>query len=165
MQRITPYLWYDSEAEAAAQFYTSLLPNSRITKIDRFPEGGEDVTGKPAGSVMTVAFTLDGQEFVALNGGPAFKFTEAVSFMISCDDQNEVDRLWTALTADGGEESMCGWCKDKFGVSWQIIPKQLHTYLADADPGRAERAMKAMLGMRKIDLAGLKAAADGQTEK
>lgn len=164
MSSIVPCLWYDSEAEAAAKLYTSIFPNSKILKTDYYPGGGEDVTGKPSGSVMTVSFELDGQEFMALNGGPTFKFNESVSFVFTVDGQAEVDKYWHALIADGGEESMCGWLKDKFGVSWQIIPKQLNEVLADPDTERAKRAMQAMLKMRKIDVAALQKAADGTTE-
>lgn len=155
MPKITPWLWFDNEAEPAAQFYTSLFANSSITEISRYGEGGP----KPAGSVMTVSFELDGQPFVGLNGGPEFTFNESVSFMVDCADQAEVDRFWEALVA-GGSESQCGWLKDRYGVSWQIVPRALHELLGDPDAGRAQRAMTAMLGMRKIDVAALEQAAD-----
>lgn len=161
MKKIVPCLWYDSEAEEAVKLYVSIFPNSRITQVDKYPEGGEGVTGKPTGSVMTVSFELDGNKFMALNGGPDFKFTEAVSFIYSCDGQEQVDELWNKLIADGGEESMCGWLKDKYGLSWQIVPKQLDEMITDPDPERAKRAMQAMLKMRKIDLAELEKAVNG----
>jgi predicted 3-demethylubiquinone-9 3-methyltransferase (glyoxalase superfamily) len=154
---ITPNLWFDTQAEEAATFYCSIFPGSRITSVQRYPEGAPG----PTGSVMTVAFELDGQPFVGINGGPQFPFTEAVSFQITCADQDEVDRYWDALLADGGEESMCGWLKDRFGLSWQVVPAGMEEVFADPDPARAQRAMQAMLGMRKLDLAALQAAADG----
>ncbi len=161
MKKIVPNLWFDTEAEEAAKLYTSVFPNSRILKVEKYPEGMEEVTSKPAGSVMTVGFELDGNEFLALNGGPDFKFTEAVSFMYPCDNQEQVDEYWNKLTADGGEESMCGWLKDKFGMSWQIVPTQLNDYLTDPDPEKAQRATQAMLKMRKIDIAELEKAVNG----
>ncbi len=155
--RITPCLWFDTEGEEAAELYCSLIPNSRIVDRTRYgPEG----PGKE-GTVMTVDFELDGRPYVALNGGPIFTFTEAVSFQIGCADQEEVDRLWDALLADGGEESQCGWLKDRFGLSWQIIPNALPELLGDPDPERARRAMAAMMKMRKLDIATLRAVADG----
>ena len=157
MQKITPCLWFDTEGEDAANFYTSIFPNSRITNIARYGSAGP----RPEGSVMTVAFELDGQEFVALNGGPEFTFSEALSFQVSCDGQEEVDRYWSRL-AEGGEEGPCGWLKDRFGLSWQIIPKRLTELIADPDKGRAARAMKAMLGMKKIDIAAVEKAADAK---
>lgn len=159
--QITPNLWYDSEAEEAANLYVSIFPNSRILSIQTYPEGIEDTTGKPAGSVMTVAFELNGQPFIALNGGSTFKFTEAVSFIYTCENQEEVDAYWNKLTADGGEESYCGWLKDKYGLSWQIIPKQLEELSNHPDPQVAQRVVQAMLQMRKIDIAKLEAAAQG----
>ncbi len=155
MPLITPNLWFDTEAEQAAQFYVSIFPNSRILSTTRYPEGSPG----PVGSVMTVDWELDGQRFTGINGGPQFAFDEAVSFLIECEDQAEVDHYWDALTA-GGEESQCGWLKDRFGVSWQVIPKGLEEALSDPDSERAQRAMQAMLGMRKIDVAALRAAAD-----
>ena len=156
MQKITPCLWFDTEAEQAAEFYTSVFKNSRITEISHYGEGMH----KPAGTVLTVEFELDGQRFTALNGGPEFTFDEAVSFQIGCADQAEVDYYWEHLLSGGGQESQCGWLKDRFGVSWQVIPKQLVELLGDPDPGRAQRAMQAMLGMRKIEVAELERAAD-----
>ena len=156
MQKTRPCLWFDTQAEEAATFYTSLFKNSEITEISRYGEAGPG----PAGSVLTVTFTLDGDEFLALNGGPEFKFNEAVSFQINCDDQDEVDHFWNSLS-DGGEEGPCGWLKDKFGLSWQVVPTALPRLLSDPDPGRADRAMKAMLSMGKLDIAALEKAADG----
>jgi predicted 3-demethylubiquinone-9 3-methyltransferase (glyoxalase superfamily) len=153
---IVPNLWFDTQAEEAAAFYCSVFPNSRVVSVARYTEAGPG----PAGSVMTVDFELDGQRFVGINGGPEFPFTEAVSFQITCADQEEVDRYWTALT-DGGEESQCGWLTDRFGLSWQVVPGGMEELFADPDPQRARRAMEAMLGMRKLDIAALRAAADG----
>lgn len=161
MTKITPTLWYDSEAEEAAKLYTSVFPDSKILSVQKYPEGGEEVTGKPAGSVMTVNFQIGDQEFIALNGGPTFKLSEAVSFMYSVDGQEEVDKYWNALIADGGEESQCGWLKDKFGLSWQIIPKQLNELLSDPDKEKSSRVMQAMLKMQKIDIVALEKAAEG----
>jgi predicted 3-demethylubiquinone-9 3-methyltransferase (glyoxalase superfamily) len=155
MSSITPFLWYDTEAEAAARFYTSLFPNSAITDVTRYGSAGP----REEGLVMTVAFELDGQSFVALNGGPGHPFTEAVSFVVNCETQDELDRYWDALTADGGEEGPCGWCKDRFGLSWQIVPEALLRLLADPDPEKAQRAMACMLELRKLDIAKLEAAA------
>ena len=154
MQRITPYLWFDTEGEEAARFYTSVFPDSRIVEVMHFGEAGP----RAAGTVMTVEFELDGQRFVALNGGPEFKFTEAVSFEVECETQEEVDRYWTTLS-EGGEEGPCGWLKDRFGLSWQIVPTALTRLLADPDHEKAQRVMKAMLGMRKIEIEGLERAA------
>lgn len=156
MPAITPWLWFDGQAEEAAELYVSVFPHSKITDRTRFGAG----LPQPEGSVMTVSFVLDGREFVGLNGGPQFPFTEAVSFQIACGSQQEVDDYWTKLTADGGEESMCGWLKDRFGVSWQVVPDGLGELLGDPDPGRAQRALQAMLGMRKLDLAEMRRAAD-----
>ena len=158
MQKVTPCLWFDGQAEQAAKFYVSLLPDSRIDKVMRSPA---DTPSGPAGGVLTVEFTLAGTKYVGLNGGPMFRFTEAVSFQIACADQAEVDRLWSALT-DGGEESHCGWLKDRWGLSWQIIPVRLHQLLADPDPARARRAMEAMLRMGKLNIAEMERAADGR---
>lgn len=154
MSKITPWLWFDTEGEDAANFYTSIFPNSRIVSVSRYGSAGP----RPEGSVMTVTFELDGRVFVALNGGPEFTFSEAISFEVDCRDQAEVDLYWSALS-DGGEEGVCGWLKDRFGVSWQIIPEALPRLLADPDPERAQRAMKAMLGMKKIVVAELEEAA------
>jgi predicted 3-demethylubiquinone-9 3-methyltransferase (glyoxalase superfamily) len=158
MQKIVPFLWFDDQAEEAAELYTSILPDSRILNVSRY---GEVAPGE-TGTVMTVELELLGQRFVALNGGPAHAgFTQAVSFQVPCETQEEVDRLWDALTADGGEESMCGWLKDRFGLSWQITPTALPRLLGDPDRERAERAMAAMMQMRKLDIAELERAADG----
>lgn len=155
MPTITPNLWFDMNAEEAAGFYCSVFPNSRVVGVARYPEGAPG----PAGEVMTIEFELDGQRFVGINGGPQFTFDEAVSFQITCETQDEVDRYWDALTADGGAESQCGWCKDRFGLSWQVVPAGMEEVFADPDPGKAQRAMQAMLGMKKLDLAALRAAA------
>lgn len=157
MSKITTVLWFDGQAEEAAEFYVTLLPDSHVDKVWR---SVADSPSGPAGSVLTVDFTLAGQHFQGLNGGPDFKFNESVSFMIECQDQAEVDRLWGALTASGGEESVCGWLKDRFGLSWQIIPRRLLELNSDPDPERARRAFEAMLKMVKIDIAELERAAD-----
>lgn len=157
MPRITPSLWFDTRAEEAAEFYVSVFPNSRITRVSYYGEAGP----RPAGTVLTVEFSLDGQPYVAINGGPEFTFDEAVSFMIDCADQEEVDHYWSRLVADGGQESQCGWLKDKYGLSWQVVPAELGRLMNDPDPARAQRAMAAMLKMQKIDVAALRAAADG----
>jgi predicted 3-demethylubiquinone-9 3-methyltransferase (glyoxalase superfamily) len=154
MQKITTFLWYDTQAEEAAQLYTSIFNDSRIMKVDRYGEGAPF----PAGTAMTVSFELEGQEFTALNGGPGHDFTDAISLYVSCQGQDEVDDLWAKLTADGGEPGPCGWLKDKFGLSWQIIPEALPRLLTDPDPAKAERVMKAMLEMSKIDVAALELA-------
>ena len=164
MQKITPFLWFDDQAEDAAKFYTSIFKNSKIGKIARYDKAGEKAAGRPAGSVMTIEFQLEGQKFVALNGGPHFKFTEAISFVVNCETQKEVDYFWQKLTADGGQESQCGWLKDKFGVSWQIVPTILPELLSDKDATKSERVMKAMLKMVKLDIAKLKAAAQGKKD-
>jgi predicted 3-demethylubiquinone-9 3-methyltransferase (glyoxalase superfamily) len=157
MQKITPCLWFDGQAEAAANFYVSLLPDSRIERVNRSPA---DTPSGPAGMVITVEFTLAGTRYTALNGGPKYHFTEAVSFQIACTDQAEVDRLWSALSA-GGTEGPCGWLKDRWGLSWQIIPVRLYELMVDPDPDRSRRAMQAMLRMRKLNIAELDRAADG----
>ena len=161
MQKITPFLWFDSEAEEAAKFYTSIFQNSKIGKITSYDEEASKAAGRPAGSVMTVEFQVEGQEFVALNSGPVFKFTEAVSFVVNCKTQEEVDHFWLKLSA-GGEESRCGWLKDKFGLSWQIVPIVLIEMLADNDTAKAKRVMHAMLQMDKIDIPILKKAYEGK---
>ena len=150
----TTCLWFDTQGEEAATFYTSVFPNSRITDVARYGSAGP----RPAGTVMTVAFELDGQRFLALNGGPQFTFDEAISFVVSCKDQAEVDHYWSTLS-DGGEEGPCGWLKDRFGISWQIVPEALPRLLADPDPERSQRAMAAMLQMRKIEIDELERAA------
>ncbi len=156
-QKITPSLWFDTEAEDAAAFYTSVFPNSRIVSVARYTEAGP----RPAGTVMTVEFELDGQAFVGINGGPQFTFSEAVSFQITCETQEEIDRYWERLTADGGEEGPCGWLKDRFGLSWQVVPRGMDEVFNGSDPERATRAMEAMFQMKKLDVAQLQAAADG----
>ena len=161
MQRISPFLWFDDKAEEAAVFYTSIFKNSKIKTIVRYGDSGAEVTGRPKGTVMTVAFQLDGQEFVALNGGPQYKFTEAVSFVVNCQTQEEVDEYWKKLS-DGGQEVQCGWLRDKYGLSWQIVPTILSEMLNDPDPKKADRVMKAMLQMKKIDIKGLKQAYEQQ---
>jgi predicted 3-demethylubiquinone-9 3-methyltransferase (glyoxalase superfamily) len=155
MTRITPCLWFDTEGEEAATFYVSLFKNSRITDVSRYGEAGP----RPAGTVMVVSFELDGQPFTALNGGPEFTFDEAISFQIDCQSQEEVDYYWGALT-EGGEEGPCGWLKDRYGVSWQVVPSALIALSQDPDPGRSQRAMAAMMTMKKIDIAAVQAAAD-----
>lgn len=156
MQKITPFLWYNDQAEEAAKLYTSLFKNSSIGKISRYPPGIPGQEGK----VMTVEFKLDGQDFIAMNGGPHYSFTPAVSMFIKCENQAEVDRLWNALT-DGGSEDRCGWLKDKFGLSWQVVPDGLQELLQDKDPGRAQRAVTAMMQMQKLDIGVLEEAAAG----
>ena len=151
MKKITPFLWFDTEAEEAMNLYISIFKNSKVL----------GVTPGPNGRAMSVNFELEGQEFIGLNAGPEFKFNEAISFLVSCNSQAEVDELWEKLTADGGEEGNCGWLKDKYGLSWQIIPTALNEMLSDPDPEKAGRAMQAMLKMNKIDLQGLKQAYDG----
>lgn len=158
MTKISPCLWFDGNAEEAARLYTSLFPNSRIGKVTRSPA---DTPSGPEGSVLTVDFTLAGQRFIGLNGGPDFKFNEAVSFSIDCEDQAEVDRYWEALIAGGGEPSVCGWLKDRFGLSWQVVPKQLSRYLEGSDPDGARRAMEAMLKMTKLEIEPLREAYEG----
>ncbi len=156
-QRIRPNLWFDGNAEEAADFYTSIFPNSRIVDVAYYPENSPG----PAGTVMTVEWELDGQRFTGINGGPQFTFSEAISLEIVCEDQDEVDYYWERLTADGGADGPCGWCRDKFGLSWQVVPKGMAEIFASADKGRAERAMQAMLQMTKLDAAALREAADG----
>jgi predicted 3-demethylubiquinone-9 3-methyltransferase (glyoxalase superfamily) len=158
MDKITPFLWFDTQAGEAAAFYVSLFKNSRIVNVSRYGEAGPG----PKGTAMVVVFELDGRRFIGLNGGPRFPFTEAVSFSIDCASQEEVDHFWNNLTSGGGEESMCGWLKDKFGLSWQVNPTVLGQLLGDPDPGRARRAMEAMLKMKKIVIADLQKAADGK---
>ena len=157
MQKITPFLWFDNQAEEAVKFYTSIFKNSKIGKTARYDKAGEKVSGRPAGSVMTVEFQLEGQEFVALNGGPIFKFTEAVSFVVNCKTQAEVDKFWKKLSA-GGKEVQCGWLTDKYGISWQIVPTLLGELLSGKDAAKSQRVMKAMLKMVKLDIKKLKQA-------
>lgn len=158
MQKITPFLWFDHQAEEAAKFYTSIFKNSKIKKIARYTKVGPG----PEGSVMTVAFTLNGQEFVALNGGPNFKFTEAISLVVNCETQAEVDRYWKKLTAGGGKAVACGWLKDKYGLFWQITPTMLIKLIEDKDSDKADRVMTVMMNMVKLDIKKLKAAAKGK---
>lgn len=152
-QKITPCLWFDNQAEKAVEFYTGIFRNSRILNISRYGEAGREVHGRPAGSVMTIAFELDGQAFTALNGGPTFKFNEAISFQVDCETREEVDYYWEKLS-EGGDEKVqqCGWLKDKYGASWQIIPSILPKMMGDADPEKSGRVMEAMLRMKKIDI-------------
>jgi predicted 3-demethylubiquinone-9 3-methyltransferase (glyoxalase superfamily) len=157
VQKITPFLWFDGNAEKAVKFYLSVFKNSRILDVVRYGEAGAKVSGRSKGSVMTVKFQLDGQEFVALNGGPHFKFTEAISFVVNCKTQNEVDELWDKLSS-GGKKRQCGWLKDKFGISWQIVPTALIDMLRDTNSGKSERVMQAVLQMGKINIKHLKRA-------
>ena len=157
LQKIVPNLWFDTEGEEAAEFYVSVFPNSRVLNVARYTEAGP----RDAGTVMTVEFELDGQRFVAINGGPDFQFSEAVSFQVTCADQEEIDYYWERLTSDGGSEGPCGWCKDRYGLSWQVVPDGMDELFSDADQARATRAMQAMFGMRKLDIGALRAAADG----
>lgn len=159
MQKITPCLWFNDRAEEAANLYVSLFPNSTIGKTSRYDKASAEVSGQKEGAVLTVAFTLNGQNFMGLNGGPLFTFSEAVSFVIDCENQDEVDHYWNALT-EGGAESQCGWLKDKFGVSWQVVPKDLGVLLSDPDPKKSGAVMKAMLEMKKIEVQKLKDAYD-----
>ena len=161
MQKITPFLWYDDKAEEAANLYCSIFKNSRVGKVTRYEEEAAQATGRPAGSAMTVEFELEGQKFVALNGGPHFKFTEAVSFVVNCETQEEVDYFWEKLS-EGGQESQRAWLKDKYGLSWQVVPTILVELLQDKDAEKSHRVMKAMLQMKKIDIPTLKRAAEGE---
>ena len=155
MQKITTFLWFNDQAEEAMKFYVSVFKNAKILSVDRMPEG----TPGPQGKVLSGSFQIEGQEFMVLNGGPQFPFTEAISLFVNCETQAEVDELWEKLSA-GGSKDRCGWLKDKYGLSWQVIPDEMEALMSDPDKGRAQRAMKAMLGMQKIDLAAMKAAAD-----
>lgn len=160
--KISPCLWFDNQAEDAARFYTSIFKDSKIVAISHYPEAGQEIHGKPPGSVLTVAFELDGQSFTALNGGPNFKLNEAVSFQIECATQKEVDYYWDRLSEDGDARAQqCGWLKDKFGLSWQVVPKVLPKLLADPDSAKSERAFQAMLQMKKLDIEGLQRAFAG----
>ncbi|HEU4977186.1 MAG TPA: VOC family protein [Baekduia sp.] len=154
---IVPNLWFDTEAEAAAEFYTSIFPSSRIVSVSRYTEAGP----REAGSVLTVEFELGGQRFIGINGGPQFPHTEAVSFLISCQDQEELDRYWDALLDGGGQEGQCGWLKDRFGVSWQVVPTGMAELFSDPDRERSRRAMEAMLSMKKLDIEAMRRAAEG----
>jgi predicted 3-demethylubiquinone-9 3-methyltransferase (glyoxalase superfamily) len=162
IQKITPCLWFDDQAEQAVEFYTAIFRNSRIVEVARYGEAGREIHGKPAGTVMTVAFELEGQAFTALNGGPMFKFNEAISFQVSCKTQEVVDHYWEKLSAGGDEQAQqCGWLKDKYGVSWQIVPGVLVEMITDPDSARSQRVMGAMLQMKKIDIDGLRRAYAG----
>lgn len=162
MSGIVPCLWFDDNAEEAAAFYTSIFGNSRICRTSRYGREGHEVHGRPEGSVLTVEFELDGQAFTALNGGPVFRFNEAISFQVSCDTQEEVDYYWERLSEGGDDKAQqCGWLKDRFGVSWQVVPSILSEMLRDPDPAKSERVMAAMLQMKKLDIAGLRRAYDG----
>lgn len=160
-QKIAPCLWFDTQAEEAAEFYCGIFDNSRITYVSHYGEEGYERHGKPAGSVMAVQFELDGQTFIAMNGGPLFTFDEAVSFQIHCQDQNEVDYYWAKLPA-GGQESACGWLKDKFGLSWQVVPTVLYEMLTDEDHAASQRVMKAFMQMKRYDIAALERAFEGE---
>lgn len=157
MQKITPFLWFDDKAEEAVNFYVSLFKNSKITGITHYQDKSAEVSGRPKGSVMTVEFQIESQEFVALNGGPHFKFTEAVSFVVNCETQEEVDKFWEKLS-EGGVKSQCGWLKDKYGLSWQVVPTVLGELFKDKDPAKSKRVMDAMLTMQKLDIQTLKQA-------
>ena len=159
MQKITTFLWFDDKAEEAANFYTSIFENSKIGAITRYGEAAANGSGRPAGSVMTAVFQLDGQEFIALNGGPHFHFTEAVSLVMNCETQAEIDKFWEKLSA-GGQESQCGWLTDKYGLSWQIVPAKIESWLSSKDPAKADRVMAAVLQMVKLDLKKLQDAYD-----
>ena len=162
IQRITPCLWFDDQAEDAAKFYTAIFENSKIVSVSRYPDEGHEIHGRPAGSVLTVALELDGQTMTALNGGPIFKFNEAISLQINCETQKEVDYYWEKLS-EGGDKTaqQCGWLKDKYGVSWQVVPIALPKMMADPDPKKSGRVMKALLQMKKLDIAELKRAYEG----
>lgn len=159
MQKITPFLWFDDKAEEAANFYVSLFKNSKVNGMSRYGEAGEEAAGRPKGTVMTVEFQLDGQEFIALNGGPHFKFTEAISLVVNCETQEEIDEFWEKLSA-GGEKSQCGWLKDKYGLSWQVVPTVLAELFQSGNAQKQERVMKAMLQMKKLDIKTLREAAE-----
>ena len=160
-KKISPCLWFDTQAEQAANFYVSVFKNGRIKSVSRYGEAGRDKHGKEPGSVMVVEFEIEGQTFTALNGGPLFKFNEAVSFQVMCDSQDEIDHFWTALT-EGGRESQCGWLKDKFGLSWQVVPSQLPQLFGGSDAATRDRVMTAVMGMKKFDIAALQRAHSGQ---
>jgi predicted 3-demethylubiquinone-9 3-methyltransferase (glyoxalase superfamily) len=159
---LTPCLWFDVEAEEATNFYCSVFPNAKITAVSRYPEAGQEIHKKPAGSVMVVAFEIAGQPFTALNGGPIFKFDEAVSFQIMCETQAEIDYYWTKLTKAGGQEGPCGWLKDKFGLSWQVVPASIPKMMSDPDASKSARVMNAFMTMKKLDIATLEKAFAGR---
>ncbi|CAG0970387.1 2-polyprenyl-6-hydroxyphenyl methylase / 3-demethylubiquinone-9 3-methyltransferase [Methanosarcinales archaeon] len=161
MQKIIPCLWFDNQAEEAANFYTSIFKNSKIGNITRYGKEGYEIHGREEGTVMTMEFEINGQKFTALNGGPIFKFNEAISFVVNCETQEEIDYYWEKLISDGGQESVCGWLKDRYGVSWQIIPEIIGELVGDPTSEKSQRAMKAMLQMKKIDIEGLKKAYEG----
>jgi len=161
-QKITPCLWFDTEAEQAAKFYCSIFENSKIEQVSRYVDAGQEIHGKKAGSVMVVAFQLEGQKFVALNGGPQFKFDEAISFQVSCATQKEIDYFWSELTAGGGQEGPCGWLKDRYGLSWQVVPTPLIDMMLDKDASKVARVTNAFLKMKKFDLKALERAYDGR---
>ncbi len=161
MQKIVPCLWFDNQAEEGANFYTSIFKNSKKGNITRYGKEGYEIHGRKEGTVMTMEFEIEGQKFTALNGGPVFKFNEAISFVVNCKTQKEVDYYWEKLTADGGQESVCGWLKDKYGVSWQIVPEIMNKLVGDPASEKSQRAMKAMLQMKKIDIEVLKKAYEG----
>lgn len=164
IQKITPFLWFDDQAEDAANFYTSIFPKSKVVNVTRYTEEGAAASGTQAGAVMTVEFQLHGQNFVALNGGPHFKFNEAISFVVNCETQEEVDHYWDKLSAGGDEQAQqCGWLKDRYGVSWQIVPRIVGELMAHPDQEAAQRAMRAILQMKKIDIETLQRAAEGQS--
>lgn len=162
MQKVTPCLWFDDKAEEAARFYVSLFKHSKVRQITRYGDAGAEGSRRPTGSVMTVTFEIDGQEFMALNGGPIFKFTEVVSFIVKCETQQEIDEMWEKLS-QGGKTGPCGWLKDQYGLSWQIVPTLLGTLMQDKDPEKTNRAMKALLHMEKLDIQRLQQAYEGQT--
>jgi len=163
-QKITPCLWFDTQAEEAANFYTSVFDNGRIKQVSRYGKAGQDVHGREPGSIMVVEFEIAGQTFTALNGGPLFKFSEAVSLQVMCEDQDEIDRFWTKLS-DGGQPGQCGWLKDRFGLSWQIVPAVLPQLITNARGEARERIISAVMGMKKFDVAALQRAAAGETER
>jgi predicted 3-demethylubiquinone-9 3-methyltransferase (glyoxalase superfamily) len=158
MQKITPFLWFDNQAEEAVDYYVSIFKNSKIVNVTRYGEDGATVSGRPKGTVMTVVFQIDGQQFIALNGGPVFTFSPAISFVVNCDTQEEVDRLWDRLSA-GGEQQQCGWLRDKYGVSWQIVPTVLGALMSSPDAAKSQRVMQAMLQMTRLDINALQQAA------
>ncbi len=161
-RKITPFLWFDDQAEQAAKFYASIFKNSRIKSVHRYNKTGAKASGRPKGSVMTVSFQLAGQDFTALNGGPVFKFNESLSFVVNCANQEEVDYFWRRLTSGGGKQSQCGWLKDRYGLSWQIVPTAAIKLLTDRNPAKSERVMAAILKMRKLDLKTLRHAHAGR---
>ncbi len=158
MQKITTCLWFDNQAEEAVNFYTTIFKNSKIGSTSRYDEASAAASGRPAGSILTITFELEGRQFIALNGGPMFKFNESVSLVVNCNDQNELDYYWNKLTSDGGQESMCGWLKDKFGLSWQIVPAKLGELMSGKDGEKAKRVMSALLEMKKLDIKTLEEA-------